>query len=83
MIPLSGFLSRMLSTRVLFTASALGFTLFSFLCAFATGLGPMVVFRTMQGFIGGAMIPTVFATSFLLFPGAKRGPEFIMPVLGR
>ena len=31
MIPLSGWLSRLLSTRVLFAASALGFTLFSLL----------------------------------------------------
>ncbi|HVZ07272.1 DHA2 family efflux MFS transporter permease subunit [Rhodopila sp.] len=72
MIPLSGFLSRLLSTRVLFTASATGFTLFSLLCATATTLPAMVSFRAMQGFIGGAMIPTVFATSFLLFTGAQR-----------
>jgi DHA2 family multidrug resistance protein len=72
MIPLSGWLSRMLSTRVLFTISAVGFTVFSALCATATTLGSMVVYRAAQGFIGGAMIPTVFATSFLLFPGARR-----------
>jgi len=78
MIPLSGWLSRLLSTRVLFTVSALGFTLFSFLCAFASSLGPMVVFRSLQGFIGGAMIPTVFATSFLLFPGSKRAPVTVL-----
>ncbi len=72
MIPLSGWLSRLLSTRVLFVASALGFTLFSLACAGASSLGEMVVFRAAQGFIGGAMIPTVFATTFLLFPGEKR-----------
>jgi DHA2 family multidrug resistance protein len=72
MIPLSGWLSRLLSTRVLFVASAAGFTLFSFLCAGASSLGEMVVFRAAQGFIGGAMIPTVFATSFLLFSGPMR-----------
>lgn len=72
MIPLSGWLSRLLSTRVLFTISAVGFTVFSFACALATNLQVMVIFRALQGFIGGAMIPTVFATSFLLFPGAKR-----------
>ncbi len=72
MIPLSGWLSRLLSTRVLFVGSALGFTLFSLLCAWASSLGEMVVFRAAQGFIGGAMIPTVFATTFLLFPGEKR-----------
>lgn len=72
MIPLSGTLSRMLSTRVLFTLSALGFTASSFLCAFATSLPMMIAFRALQGFLGGAMIPTVFATSFLLFRGPQR-----------
>jgi DHA2 family multidrug resistance protein len=72
MIPLSGFLSRLLSTRVLFTLSAAGFTVFSLACAFATSLPMMVAARAMQGFLGGAMIPTVFATSFLLFPGKAR-----------
>src|SRR6202795_1421805 len=42
MIPLSGWLSRLLSTRVLFTLSAAGFTLFSVLCATSTSLGEMV-----------------------------------------
>jgi DHA2 family multidrug resistance protein len=73
MIPLSGWLSRLLSTRILFTISALGFTLFSALCASATSLPEMIIFRACQGFIGGAMIPTVFATVFLLFQGKQRG----------
>lgn len=72
MIPLSGWLSRLLSTRVLFVASALGFTLFSLACAWAGNLSEMVIFRAAQGFIGGAMIPTVFATTFLLFSAEKR-----------
>ncbi len=72
MIPLSGWLSRLLSTRVLFTISAAGFTVFSVACAFSDSLGSMVVFRALQGFFGGAMIPTVFATTFMLFPGARR-----------
>src|ERR1700754_3687925 len=38
MIPLSGFLSRALSTRWLFTISAAGFTLMSFMCATATSI---------------------------------------------
>lgn len=72
MIPLSGFLSRLLSTRVLFSLSAAGFTLFSLLCATASSLPLMIAFRAAQGFLGGAMIPTVFATAFLLFPGPQR-----------
>ena len=78
MIPLSGFLSRLLSTRVLFTASAAGFTVFSLFCALSSSLGTMVVFRAAQGFIGGAMIPTVFAASFMLFPPAKRASATVI-----
>jgi DHA2 family multidrug resistance protein len=72
MIPLSGTLSRMWSTRVLFCLSALGFAASSALCATATTLGEMMTFRAIQGFVGGAMIPTVFATSFILFRGMRR-----------
>jgi DHA2 family multidrug resistance protein len=72
MIPLSGFLSRLLSTRVLFALSAAGFTLMSLACSFSDSMATMIVFRALQGFIGGAMIPTVFATSFLIFPLEKR-----------
>jgi DHA2 family multidrug resistance protein len=71
MIPLSGFLSRLLSTRVLFTISAAGFTVFSLLCATASSLPVMILARAMQGFLGGAMIPTVFATAYILFKGPR------------
>jgi DHA2 family multidrug resistance protein len=72
MIPLSGFLSRMLSTRVLFVVSATGFTVFSLACAMASNLQAMILFRACQGFLGGAMIPTVFASAFLMFAGQQR-----------
>jgi MFS transporter, DHA2 family, multidrug resistance protein len=78
MIPLSGFLTRLLSTRVLFTIAALGFTFMSFMCAQSTSLDELVVWRTLQGFIGGGMIPTVFATSFTAFPPARRGPVTVV-----
>ena len=72
MIPLSGFLARFLGTRVLFTLSAAGFTVMSFFCAFADSLMTMIVFRALQGFLGGAMIPTVFSSLYVLFPPNKR-----------
>src|SRR5207302_9066980 len=50
MIPLSGFLSRMLSTRVLFTIAAAGFTAASALAATATNIDQMIVYRAIQGF---------------------------------
>lgn len=80
MIPLSGWLSKLMSTRWLFTASAVGFTVASAACAGAWNIESMVVFRAIQGFIGGAMIPTVFATGFVLFTGAKQ--ERIPAILG-
>ena len=51
MVPMCGFMSRLLSTRVLFVVAALGFTGASVLCATATSLGQMIVYRAMQGFL--------------------------------
>jgi DHA2 family multidrug resistance protein len=67
MVPLSGTLSRLLSTRVLFVTAALGFTGASALCATATSLGQMIVYRAMQGFSGGAMMPLVFPVIYTKF----------------
>ncbi|MCF7646767.1 DHA2 family efflux MFS transporter permease subunit, partial [Pseudochrobactrum asaccharolyticum] len=80
MIPLSGFLGRLLSTRVLFTISAAGFTLASILCATATNIEQMIVYRAIQGFIGGGMIPSVFAAAFTIFPPSKR--SIVSPIVG-
>ncbi len=67
-IPLSGWLARAFSTRILFLVSCGGFTLMSFCCALAWNLEAMAVFRALQGLTGGAMIPTVFAVIYTLFP---------------
>src|ERR1700742_4820441 len=72
MIPLAAFLSQALSTRWLFTASAVLFTLSSLLCGMAWSIGSMTMFRAIQGFVGGAMGPTVFATGFAMFQGKQR-----------
>ncbi len=79
MIPLSGMLSRVLSTRWMFTISAGGFTLMSLLCATATSIEQMIVYRALQGFIGGGMIPTVFASAYSIFRGRQA---LISPVIG-
>jgi len=71
-IPLSGWLTRTFSTRWLFTASALGFTLASMLCGLAWNIDSMILFRALQGMLGASMIPTVFTSSFHYFPGPKR-----------
>jgi MFS transporter, DHA2 family, multidrug resistance protein len=71
-IPLSGWLTRVFSTRWLFVASALGFTLASMLCGLATGIHAMIACRALQGMLGASMIPTVFTSSFHYFQGKRR-----------
>src|SRR5262249_894628 len=71
MIPLSGLLSRAMGTRILFSVSAGGFTLASLACGLSTSMQEMIFWRAVQGFIGGGMIPTVFATAYIVFPRSK------------
>ena len=80
MIPLSGFLSRMLSTRIVFTISAAGFTAMSLMCSTASSIEEMIVWRALQGFIGGGMIPTVFASAYTIFPRSKM--PIVAPIIG-
>ncbi len=71
-VPMSGWLTRLCSTRWLFAGSALGFTAASLLCGIAWNIQSMIVFRAMQGLLGAAMIPTVYTTAFQYFEGHKR-----------
>jgi MFS transporter, DHA2 family, multidrug resistance protein len=80
MIPFAAFLAQSLSTRWLFALSAGLFTLSSALCGMAWDIQSMIAFRVMQGFVGGAMVPTVFATGFALFSGPQRA--MIPAILG-
>jgi len=72
MIPFSAFLAQAMSTRWLFATSAALFTASSIACGLAWNIESMTVFRALQGFTGGAMIPTVFAVGFVLFEGKER-----------
>jgi MFS transporter, DHA2 family, multidrug resistance protein len=71
-IPLSGWLARVMSTRWLFCVSAAGFTAASLLCGSAWNIQSMILFRALQGFLGGSMIPLVFTTAFVFFEGPRR-----------
>ena len=79
-IPLSGFLSRAFGTRILFSISCAGFTLASIMCATSSSIDSMIVWRAIQGFIGGGMVPTVFASAYLIFQGPRQ--KLIAPVVG-
>src|SRR3984893_17755391 len=80
MIPFSAYLAQAMSTRWLFTASAALFTVSSVLCGLAWNIQSMIAFRVLQGFTGGAMVPTVFAVGFTLFTGKQRA--LIPAILG-
>ena len=70
-IPLSGFLSRALGTRIMFAGAAAGFTVASLMCGLSSTMGQMIVWRALQGFIGGGMVPTVFASAYSSFRAAS------------
>ena len=79
-IPLSGFLSRALGTRLLFAISASGFTAASLMCGFTSSIEQMIVWRAIQGFVGAGMIPTVFASAYTVFPRSKF--SIVTPIIG-
>jgi DHA2 family multidrug resistance protein len=71
-IPLSAWLSQVMSTRWLVAASAAGFTIASVLCSTAWDIRSMIVFRAFQGLCGGSLIPTAFTAAIILFEGKQK-----------
>jgi MFS transporter, DHA2 family, multidrug resistance protein len=71
-IPLTGWLTQVMSTRGAFLAGVSGFTLASIACALSNSFWSMVPARVVQGFCGGLLIPLVFSAIFLMFPPALR-----------
>jgi len=67
-IPLTGWLTRVLTLRWLFVGAISLFTAASIGCAFSGSFATLIGFRVVQGFAGGTLIPTVFSAVFLLFP---------------
>ena len=72
MIPLTAWLVQLLSARRLAVMVSIGFLFSSLLCSFAWNLESMIVFRAMQGFTGGALIPLAFTLSLLKLPEHHR-----------
>jgi MFS transporter, DHA2 family, multidrug resistance protein len=67
-IPLTGLFTRVLTLRWLFASGVALFTAASIGCAFSGNFAVLLVFRVVQGFSGGVLIPAVFSAVFLLFP---------------
>jgi len=71
-IPLTGWLTRVMSTRGAFLACICGFTAASLACAGSNSFWSLISARVLQGFCGGALIPLVFSAIFLMFEGLGR-----------
>ncbi|MET0868122.1 MAG: DHA2 family efflux MFS transporter permease subunit [Pseudorhodoplanes sp.] len=72
-IPVTGFLTRLLGLRWLFSGAIFFFSLASLGCAFSSGFAELITWRAIQGFAGGTLIPSVFASVFLVFPARLQG----------
>ena len=72
MLPLSGWLTKTMSTRVFYYMSSIGFATASILCGFAWSINAMKFFRVIQGFFGGGMMPVMFSTMFSFYPAQKQ-----------
>ncbi|HEY3638391.1 MAG TPA: DHA2 family efflux MFS transporter permease subunit [Rhizomicrobium sp.] len=72
-IPLTGFLTRLLTMRWLFVITISIFTIASIGCAASGSFHVLMVWRVVQGFSGGTLIPAVFSAVFLLFPHRLQG----------
>lgn len=71
-VPTSGWLGDRFGTKRVFLAALLIFTCTSALCAAATSLPQLVVFRVLQGVGSGMLAPTGLAMLFRAFPPERR-----------
>ncbi len=71
-IPLTGFFAGWLSPRRYLVWNSAAFVLASLACSEAWNLESMIVFRALQGFTGGALIPMAFNLIVTLLPVDKR-----------
>jgi DHA2 family multidrug resistance protein len=75
-IPMTDFMSRVFSLRRYLLANVALFLVFSVLCGQAHSLTEMIVFRALQGFSGGVMIPLAFTIILSMLPPSKRAMGF-------
>ncbi|BBD61502.1 EmrB/QacA family drug resistance transporter [Nostoc sp. HK-01] len=71
-IPLTGWLSRVFSLRLYLLVNTVLFIFFSICCAWAWDLNSMIVFRALQGFTGGVLIPSSLTVVLTTLPPAKQ-----------
>jgi DHA2 family multidrug resistance protein len=75
-IPLTGWLALVFSTRRYLLATTACFLAASVACAWAWDLQSLIAFRVVQGFTGGAMIPMALALVLRLLPVRHHAAGF-------
>ena len=71
-VPLTGWLAMRYGTVKWFLISILGFGLFSLLCGISHTLSMLVIFRILQGFAGGPLMPLSQVLLMKIFPQGKQ-----------
>jgi DHA2 family multidrug resistance protein len=71
-IPLAALLVRVFSIRGYMIGTTAAFLVFSTLCGSAWSLPSMIIFRMLQGFTGGALIPMAMTLVMAKLPPSKR-----------
>ena len=74
----SAYLSKKFGRKTFFLICLTLFTVSSVLCGIAWTLPSLVLFRVMQGFSGGGMVPVASSILVDAFPPAKRGQAFAL-----
>ncbi|RYY67159.1 MAG: DHA2 family efflux MFS transporter permease subunit [Chitinophagaceae bacterium] len=72
-VPMTSWLAQQFGRRNYFAASIILFTVCSYLCGQATGIGELVLFRFLQGIGGGALLVTSQTIITESYPPEKRG----------
>ncbi|NTJ66374.1 multidrug efflux MFS transporter, partial [Agrobacterium rhizogenes] len=86
----SSYFSERFGRRRFYLLCLATFTIASVLCGLSWNLETLLIFRMIQGFAGGGMVPTSQAILADAFPPAKRGQAFalfgvavvVAPVIG-
>jgi MFS transporter, DHA2 family, multidrug resistance protein len=74
----SSFLANRLGRRTFFLICLVLFTISSWMCGVAWSLQSMLLFRVLQGFAGGGMVPVAQSILADSFPPEKRGQGFAL-----
>jgi len=79
-LPIIGYVSDLIGTKVAFLTSLALFTAGSLLCALSPGKEALIAFRVLQGIGGGALLPLAMTINYRNFPPNERSK--VMAVLG-